>query len=315
MPERPFVLSIVIPVYNGAQSVPTLLEHLAGLKFGKFEIVLVNDGSPDNSLQICRDLAKRLDVPITVVDLARNFGEHNAVMAGLRVARGDYIITMDDDLQNPPEEVERLWRYAAENRFDVVYTYYTAKQHAPWRNFGSWLTNYLASYLIGKPRGLYLSSFRCMAAFVAEHIVRNAGPYPYVDGLIMQTTQNIGKLQVAHLPRAQGRSNYTLRRLIRLFLSMFLNFSVIPLRIASLVGGLTAVLGVIGLIVVIADGLRGGQPTGWPSLMAVILTISGVQLIVLGLIGEYLGRAFLTLNQKPQSIVRSIERNDAAHLD
>ncbi|HVZ02584.1 MAG TPA: glycosyltransferase family 2 protein [Dongiaceae bacterium] len=315
MSERPFVLSIVIPVYNGAESVPALLEHLAALEFGPFEIVLVNDGSPDNSLQVCRDLAARLDVPITVVDLARNFGEHNAVMAGLRLARGDYIITMDDDLQNPPEEVERLWRYASENQFDVVYTYYAAKQHSPWRNFGSWLTNYLASYLIGKPRDLYLSSFRCMAAFVAEHIVRHAGPYPYVDGLIIQTTQRIGKLQVAHLPRAAGRSNYTLRRLIRLFLSMFLNFSVIPLRIASLVGGLTAVLGIIGLVMVIVEGLNGGQPTGWPSLMAVILTISGVQLIVLGLIGEYLGRAFLTLNQKPQSIVRTIERNDAAKLD
>jgi undecaprenyl-phosphate 4-deoxy-4-formamido-L-arabinose transferase len=315
MSDRPFVLSIVIPVYNGAQSVPTLLEHLAGLKFGRFEIVLVNDGSPDNSLQVCRDLATRLDVPVTVVDLARNFGEHNAVMAGLRVARGDYIITMDDDLQNPPEEIERLWRYARENSFDVVYTFYAEKQHTPWRNFGSWLTNYLASYLIGKPRDLYLSSFRCMAAFVAEHIVQHAGPYPYIDGLIIQTTQRIGKLQVAHLPRARGRSNYTLRRLVRLFLSMFLNFSVIPLRVASLVGGLTAVLGIIGLIIVIVDGLRGNQPTGWPSLMAVILTISGVQLIVLGLIGEYLGRAFLTLNQKPQSIVRTIERNDAARLD
>jgi glycosyltransferase involved in cell wall biosynthesis len=315
MSDRPFVLSIVIPVYNGAASVPALLEHLAGLKFGKFEIVLVNDGSPDNSLQVCRDLAKRLEIPVTIADLARNFGEHNAVMAGLRLARGDYIITMDDDLQNPPSEVERLWRYASENKFDVVYTYYATKQHAPWRNFGSWLTNYLASHLIGKPRDLYLSSFRCMAAFVAEHIVRHAGPYPYIDGLIIQTTQNIGKLQVEHLPRASGRSNYTLRRLFRLFLSMFLNFSVIPLRIASLVGGLTAVLGVIGLVLVILDGLRGDQPTGWPSLMAVILTISGVQLIVLGLIGEYLGRAFLTLNQKPQSIVRTIERNDAAQID
>jgi undecaprenyl-phosphate 4-deoxy-4-formamido-L-arabinose transferase len=311
-----FALSIVVPVYNGSGTVPTLVKELANLAVpGGHEIVLVNDGSPDNSLAVCREICRQTAVAVTVVDLARNFGEHNAVMAGLGVARGRYIITMDDDLQNPPGEVVRLWRYASDNDLDVVYTYYARKQHEGWRNAGSRLTNYLAGFLVDKPRGVYLSSFRCISAFVARTVTRHAGPYPYIDGLIMQVTRSIGSLQVEHLPRSQGRSNYTLRKLLRLFLSMFLNFSVIPLRAASIIGMVTACLGVIGLVLVIIEGLRGGTPTGWASTMSVILTISGVQLVVLGLIGEYLGRMFLTVNRKPQFVIRGIERNDAAKKD
>jgi undecaprenyl-phosphate 4-deoxy-4-formamido-L-arabinose transferase len=311
-----FALSIVVPVYNGAASVPPLVEALAGLNIpGGHEIVLVNDGSPDNSLEVCTALCHRYEIAITVVNLTRNFGEHNAVMAGLRMARGAYVITMDDDLQNPPEEAARLYHYAAANRFDAVYTYYAKKQHSLWRNLGSRLTNALGYVLIGKPRNLYLSSFRCLSAFVAKNVAGHNGPFPYVDGLIMQITQNIGRLEVKHLARAEGRSNYTLRRLVRLFLSMFLNFSVIPLRIASLLGAVTAVLGVFGFVDVVIEALRGNTPTGWASLMAALLVVSGVQLIVLGVIGEYLGRAFLTLNHKPQFIVRDVERNAAANID
>ena len=311
-----FALSIVVPVYNGSETVSTLVEELAKLEVpGGHEIVLVNDGSPDNSLEVCRAICRRTSIAVTVVDLARNFGEHNAVMAGFNVARGQYIITMDDDLQNPPSEVVRLWKHASENGLDVVYTYYAKKQHEGWRNAGSWLTNYLAGFLADKPSGVYLSSFRCISAFVARTVTRHAGPYPYIDGLIMQMTRSIGSLQVEHLPRSQGRSNYTLRKLMRLFLSMFLNFSVIPLRAASLIGVVTACFGIVGLVLVILEGLRGHTPTGWASTMSVILTISGVQLVVLGLIGEYLGRMFLTVNSKPQFVIRGIERNAAAGTD
>jgi glycosyltransferase involved in cell wall biosynthesis len=308
-----FALSIVVPVYNGSKTVPLLVEELARLDVaGGHEIVLVNDGSPDNSLEVCREICRAASAAVTVVDLARNFGEHNAVMAGLGVARGEYIVTMDDDLQNPPGEVVRLWRYAKENDFDVVYTFYAQKQHESWRNAGSKLTNLLAQVLVEKPRDVYLSSFRCMSALVARSVTTHGGPYPYIDGLIMQTTRRIGRLQVEHLPRADGRSNYTLRRLVRLFMSMLLNFSVIPLRVASIIGVITACLGVIGLVLVIVEAFQSGTPKGWASIMAVILTITGVQLMVLGLIGEYLGRMFLTVNRKPQFVIREIERNEAA---
>ncbi|MBP7064908.1 glycosyltransferase family 2 protein [Ferrovibrio sp.] len=309
-----FALSIVVPVYNGAASVPSLVEALARLEIpGRLEIVLVNDCSPDNSLDVCRELCRANNVALSVVNLSRNYGEHNAVMAGLSHARGAYIITMDDDLQNPPEEVVRLWRHASDNDYDVVYTYYAEKKHEAWRNLGSRFTNWCADHLLDKPKGLYLSSFRCMSAFLARQVVAHDGPFPYVDGLIMQITQRIGRLQVSHLPRAEGRSNYTLARLLRLFLSMFLNFSVIPLRVGTLVGVAMAGLGIFGFVFVLIEALLSeGAPQGWASLMAAVLLLAGVQLIMLGLVGEYLGRMFLTINKRPQFVVRDVLRNEKA---
>ncbi len=251
-------------------------------------------------------------MPVTLVDHSRNYGEHNAAMTGIRHARGDWIITMDDDLQNPPSEVKRLWEYARASGQQVIYTHSVSKEHAPWRNLGSRFTNWCADWLLDKPKNLYLSSFRCMSAFVGEKIVEYEGPFPYVDGLIMQVTQSIGRIEVQHLPRAVGRSNYTLRRLVRLWLNMFVNFSVMPLRISALFGMLMSGIGLVGVVILIFQAFLENTPPGWRSLMVVVLFLSGMQLMILGVFGEYLGRLYLTLNKKPQAIVHQIYRRQPA---
>ena len=307
-------LSIVVPVYRGAATIATLVDALSVLHpHGGLEIVLVNDGSPDNSDEICHELVRCSTVPLTYIEHARNFGEHNAVMTGLRYARGRFVITMDDDLQNPPDEVVRLYDHARLGRWDVVYTRYKAKRHAGWRNLGSRFANAVADRLLDKPHGLYLSSFRCMSAFVVQSATRYQGPYPYVDGLIMQVTQRIDSIEVRHLPRIQGRSNYNLARLARLWLNLATSFSLAPLRLAVYAGVFMALLGAAGAVATIAEVLFWHDtPSGWASTMTVLLLVAGVQSMILGILGEYVGRTFLSANGKPQGTVRSIERNAAA---
>jgi undecaprenyl-phosphate 4-deoxy-4-formamido-L-arabinose transferase len=307
-------LSIVVPVYRGEATVGSLVEALSALRpEGGIEILLVNDGSPDNSAAVCRDLLSRIPVPLTYIEHARNFGEHNAVMTGLRHARGRYVITMDDDLQNPAEEVVRLYDHARLGGWDVVYTRYATKQHAVWRNLGSRFANKVADWLLDKPRGLYLSSFRCMSDFVVGAVTSYRGPYPYVDGLVMQVTQRIDSIEVRHLPRPEGRSSYTLRRLVRLWLNLATSFSLAPLRIAVLAGAGLALLGAIGAVLTIAEALiTRDTPSGWASTMTVILLVSGVQSMILGAVGEYVGRTFLSANGKPQGTVRLVSSNMAA---
>ncbi len=309
-------LSIVIPVFNGANTIVELVNALAAEELDNLkEIVLVVDGSPDNSLTVCRTLCSRFSFSVSVLELARNFGEHNAVMAGINHCDSDFIITMDDDLQNPSSEVTKLFDYAQISQNDVVYAQYRSKEHASWRNLGSQLANWCVEKTQGKPKNLYLASFRCINRLIAETISRYTGPFPYIDGLILQATENIGAIEVEHLPRPQGVSNYSLAKLFRLFSAMFFNFSIMPLRIGAIAGGVLSLLGFLGFLAVIIEALFFSTPPGWATVSAAVFLLAGVQLMVLWLIGEYLGRLYITANHKPQYVIRSITQDKPALPD
>jgi undecaprenyl-phosphate 4-deoxy-4-formamido-L-arabinose transferase len=311
MTDHPPALSFVIPLYNSAETIRPLVKEIEQLVIdGGHEIVLVNDGSRDGTAAVCRELVKEARVPIVLVEHARNFGEHNAVLTGWRQARGIHIVNIDDDGQNPPAEAVRLWQQAKETGCDVVYGHYAEKKHSVWRNVGSWFTNRLTDWALDKPAGFYLSSFRCVTAFVARTVTANHGPFPYIDGLVLQMTQRIGSLEVHHAERKAGASGYTMRKLLRLWASTFVNFSVMPLRVATILGLVMAMAGFAAIGVVFYWWLSDKGPAfGWGTQMAALLTFAGVQLVMLGVIGEYIGRTFLTVNQRPQSIVREIVRS------
>ncbi len=303
-------LTFVIPLYRSADTIGAVVHDIEALTIeGGHDIVLVHDGSGEPTSNVCRELVRNAKVPITLVEHARNYGEHNAVLTGWRHARGAHIVNIDDDGQHPPSEAVRLWRHARETGLDIVFGHYEEKQHSKWRNFGSWFTNRMTDWALDKPAGFYLSSFRCVSAFVAQQVIGYAGPYPYIDGLLLQVTQRIGSIPVRHEPRQAGESTYTLRRLVRLWLSAWINFSVLPLRVATVLGLLIAITGVLALAGVAWLWWKDiGPESGWGWIMSALLIFSGAQLLMLGLIGEYVGRMFIAVNQRPQSVVREVVR-------
>jgi undecaprenyl-phosphate 4-deoxy-4-formamido-L-arabinose transferase len=303
-------LSLVIPVYNGSRTIGPLVEHIAKV-FGStsFEIVLVNDGSADDSEQVCAGLAEKFPRNLVFVHLSRNFGEHNAVLAGFKHARGRYIAVLDDDGQNPPEEVIRMLDELKRKNYDVVYGHYIEKKHSRFRNLGSRFNDRIATLMLHKPKDLYLSSFKVMNRFVVNEIIKYHGPYPYTDGLIYRVTRNIGQIPVEHRASASGPSRYTFRRLVRLWLNMFLNFSIKPLRLSIYVGFLTSCLSVVALIAIVIDRLwiTPNLTLGIPTVLGTIVLLSGIQLMIVGLVGEYLGRLYLDHTGTPQYVVRYVK--------
>lgn len=310
-------LSIVVPVYRSAAILPQLVEqvHDEMLKEGlvdRFELLLVNDASPDNSWQVIRSLASTHPF-IRGISLRRNFGQHNAIMAGLNHVRGDFVVLMDDDLQHPPHAIGDMVRALSED-YDVCYTNYLNRQHAGWKKLGSRFNDWVATRLLGKPKGLYLSSFKGLRREIVQEIVRYDGPYAYIDGLILDVTRSITTIDIEHQARHEGEGNYNLRRSVSLWLKMATSFSVMPLRLATYAGFALAALSLIMIVFVIAQKLLHPEfPRGWASLIATVLFIGGIQTLCIGMMGEYLGRSYLKLNRKPQFIVGSTTWNKPKH--
>jgi glycosyltransferase involved in cell wall biosynthesis len=301
--------SLVIPVYNGTHTIGPLLREIDdAFSAERYEVILVDDGSVDDSAQTCTALVEAYPDTVRFVQLARNFGEHNAVLAGMRYARGDYVGVLDDDGQNPPSEALRLLDLIRHADHDVVYGRYRVKQHSWVRNVGSWFNDRMATLLLKKPAGLYLSSFKMMNRFVVDEVCKFHGASPYIDGLIWRTTHNIGQVEVVHRERQAGQSNYGLRKLIDLWLNSFLSFSILPLRLAGMLGLLCSLFSGVVLVAMIVDKLwfNTGVTAGVPTIIVTMALFAGVQLLILGTIGEYLGRLFLDHSGTPQFVVRSV---------
>ena len=305
-------VSVLIPVYNSEHTIGPLVDAVVDALASScrsLEIVLVNDGSRDRSHEAIRALMTRHRGSVRYVRLARNFGEHNAVMCGLHYVSGDCVAIIDDDFQNPPDQILRLIHRLTAG-FDVVYAIYEKKHHSWFRNLGSRFNDRVATWLIGKPRDLYLSSFKVLNRFLIDAVTTYEGPYPYLDGLILRSTRAIGQQPCRHAARDVGQSNYTLVRLLRLWLNMASGFSLAPLRAASLLGLVMSVCGFAMAIFFIVSWSVGGIfrigvfPPGWASLIVTVTVFAGLQLCVLGVIGEYLGRVFQTLSRSPQFVVR-----------
>lgn len=308
------ILSILIPVYNSEKTIDRLVEGLIK-DLGPLyilEIILVNDNSIDHSEEVCTSLFEKYKKTVKFYSLSKNVGEHNAVMAGLNRTTGDYVVIMDDDFQNPISEVVKLVDTAIDNEYDVVYSFYEEKKHSLFRNCGSWFNNKVANLMLKKPKDLYLSSFKVLNKFLAKEIIKYQAPFPYIDGLILQTTDNIGKVKVEHSAREEGRSGYTLKKLLSLWLNMFTNFSILPLRISVILGLIFASIGLLlGVSTAIEKFLNPNVPLGFASLFVSISIFGGIQLIMLGMVGEYIGRIFLSLNKKPQyTIKKTFEYHD-----
>jgi undecaprenyl-phosphate 4-deoxy-4-formamido-L-arabinose transferase len=300
-------LSIVIPVYRSQNILPQLVEEVQkamesiGLS-GQFELILINDASPDGSWQVICGLAERYGF-ICGVSLRKNFGQHSAIMAGLHQVRGEVIVTMDDDLQHPPGSIKDLL-HEIEAGADVCYTCYQGRQHAAWKILGSRFNNWVAGLLLDKPDGLYLSSFKAMRREVVREVIKYNGPYAYLDGLILDVTSSIRVIDIAHQPRREGEGNYNLKRSVSLWLRMATSSSLFPLRVAIMLGfSLTILSFVIGGALLIYKLLHPEVPIGWTSLVVTILFIGGVQTFCIGMLGEYLGRAYLKINGKPQFVI------------
>lgn len=309
-------LSLVIPVFNGSDSIERVVREIhESFTDMSIEVILVNDGSRDDSEMICRELVEEYPSTLTFVHLSRNFGEHSAVLAGLNHCCGAYVAILDDDGQNPPSEVRRLLDELKASGNDVVYGRYRIKQHSVFRNIGSWFNDRMANMMLKKPRDLYLSSFKVMNRFIVDEITRYKGGFPYIDGLILRSTAKLGQIEVEHNPRSGSPSGYTLRKLVKLWTNMFLNFSILPLRMAAILGMLAAFGSIFLMVAIVIDKLYFNQEMaiGLPTLLVTIVFFSGVQLMILGTIGEYLGRLFLDHSGSPQFVVRYVRRSDKDH--
>ncbi len=309
MSKEKILLSIVIPCYRSENTIKNVIEEIDRTVSARpgydHEIILINDCSPDGTFDTIRDICDEHD-NVVGIDLAKNFGQHAALMAGFGVVTGDIVICLDDDGQTPADELYKLVDKIDEG-YDVVYARYSNKKHSGFRNWGSDLNKKMLEFLLDKPKDLFVSSYFAARKYIINEMIKYDQPYPYVIGLVLRTTNKVCNVPVDHRDRLSGVSGYTVKRLISLWMNGFTAFSVKPLRLAETFGIITAVLGFVYAVWnIIKKFVNPSAPIGWSSTISVILIIGGAILCVLGMMGEYIGRIYICINNAPQFVIREI---------
>lgn len=305
------LVSFVIPCYCSEQTIRGVVDEIKERMqaYGSYEIILVNDCSKDQTYQVIRELVQE-HKNIKGISLARNFGQASATMAGLKHSRGDIIVSLDDDGQSPLDGLPLLLEKIEEG-YDIVYGDYYEKKESPFRLFGSKVNELMQRALLGKPKEIAVNSFFACTRMVVDEVLRYSGAYPYIPGLMLRTTKKIANVKVEHREREYGTSTYTFGKLLTMWLNGFTAFSVKPLRVAAIAGVLFALLGFGFLIfIVIRKLVDPNVQMGWTSIISLMMGFDGLILIVLGLIGEYVGRIYLSINATPQYIIREIISNE-----
>lgn len=303
-------ISVIVPVYRSAGTLGTLVDRLTltlDQIGGHYEIILLDDGSGDESWTVIQSLRSIYGDRLVAVQLMRNYGQHNTLMCGLSLSRGAYVVTMDDDLQNPPEELPKMLACITQKNLDLVYGCPIRRRHTSWRNLGAAVV--WRFYRTVFRNTVTPTSYRIMRRHLARSVLFYDLNFTYLDGLLAWCTDRIGAVEVEHLPREHGRSGYSLGRLLGLALNLYTNFSLIPLQVVSALGLVTASTGfLVGSYYLIQYFGSSIAVPGYASTIVAILILGGVQLLALGVMGEYLGRLHLNVNRKPQYVIRHVER-------
>lgn len=304
--ENKVAYSIIIPVYRSAGILPeTTRQTVESLRRQQlsFEIILVNDGSPDDSWQQICALAEQYD-EVRGINLLRNYGQHTAVLCGINHGKGSYFITMDDDLQNPPEEIIKLIGKAKEGH-DLVFGKFRVKRHGMVRKLGSKLVNYLNRKIFGKPKGLVVSNFRLFSKDVAQRIANHKTVFPYIQGLVLMYAANPANVETEHHPRQQGRSNYSLYKILQLMARLLFNYSSFPLKVLAVAGILLSIVSfVIGVYVIAKHLFFGIAVPGWTSLVVLLSFFNGFLILMLGILGEYVSRILDQVSVKQPYLIK-----------
>ena len=310
MTEIKNLISFVIPCYRSEATIQKVTDEIIEIVGQRaqydYEIICVNDGSPDNVYEVLQKLAKE-NHKIKVVNFAKNMGKHAAVLAGYAYVRGEYVVNLDDDFQCPTTELWRLLEPLVQEQCDYATAKYPHKKEAVWKRWGSEVNVLMSQMLLGKPKGIRFENFTACKRFVADEMAKYPNPYPYLEGLLLRVTRNVKEVEMEERERADNNTtSYTFLKSIALWINGFTAFSVKPLRISTFVGVLAAMVGfIVGLIMVIKKILNPEIAMGYTSLAVIQLVIGGLILMSLGLMGEYIGRIYICLNKSPQYVVKN----------